>query len=64
MEDNNLHEMTAEDKKKLRFSIDAGVRPGTISIAKENLIAAVANGLGKKDWSALTEMTRRAAGLD
>lgn len=44
--------------------VDVGVRPGIISIAKENFVAAAANGLGKKDWSALTEMTRRAAGLE
>ena len=60
-------ELTAGLKDALVFEkafVDAGVRPGTVGVAKENLVAAVANGLGNKDWSALTEMTRRAAGLD
>lgn len=43
---------------------DVGVRPGIIGIAKENLVSAMANGLENKDWSALTEISRRAAGLD
>ncbi|EEX40402.1 NAD(P)-dependent oxidoreductase [Vibrio furnissii] len=40
-----------------------GVKPSAILGAKENLIAANANGLGNKDWSALTEITRQLAGL-
>jgi 3-hydroxyisobutyrate dehydrogenase-like beta-hydroxyacid dehydrogenase len=43
---------------------DVGVRPGLITIAKENLVSAMANGLAKKDWSALTEISRRASGLE
>lgn len=40
-----------------------GVKPSAILGAKENLVAANANGLGVKDWSALTEISRKLAGL-
>jgi len=42
---------------------NVGVIASIINIAKENLIAANMNGLGDKDWSALTETTRLKAGL-
>lgn len=42
---------------------DAGVSSGILSVAKANLIAAKMQGLGAKDWSALTEITRWNAGL-
>lgn len=42
---------------------DAGVYPGAITKAKENLLTANAKGLSNKDWSALTEMTRQSSGL-
>ena len=41
----------------------SGVKPSTILGAKDNLIAANQNGLGDKDWSALTEVSRMLAGL-
>ncbi len=40
-----------------------GVKPSAILGAKDNLVAANANGLGQKDWSALTEISRQLAGL-
>ncbi len=40
-----------------------GVKPSAILAAKDNLVAANANGLGSKDWSALTEISRILAGL-
>lgn len=40
-----------------------GVKPSAIAGATDNLVAANANGLGKKDWSALTEISRILAGL-
>ena len=40
-----------------------GVKPSAILGAKDNLVAANANGLGQKDWSALTEVSRTLAGL-
>lgn len=43
---------------------DVGTKAGIASLAKENLMAAAMNGLGDKDWSALTEMIRFSAGLD
>ncbi len=43
--------------------IASGVKPSAIMGAKDNLVAANANGLGSKDWSALTQMTRLMAGL-
>ncbi|SCY18552.1 hypothetical protein [Desulfoluna spongiiphila] len=43
---------------------DVGIRAGVASLAKESLMAAAMNGLGDKDWSALTEMIRLSAGLD
>ncbi|TPV59974.1 NAD(P)-dependent oxidoreductase [Aestuariibacter sp. GS-14] len=42
---------------------DAGLYAGAIAKAKENLLTANARGLGNKDWSALTEMTRQSSGL-
>ena len=39
----------------------AGVYPGAIIAAKENLMQANATGLSDKDWSALTEITRLKA---
>lgn len=44
--------------------VDVGVKAGAAGLAKESLMAAAVNGLGHKDWSALTEMIRLAAGLD
>lgn len=44
--------------------VDAGVNAGIAALAKEKLMAAAVNGLGDKDWSALTEMIRLSAGLD
>ena len=41
-----------------------GVKPSAILGAKDNLVAANANGLGNKDWSALTEISRKLAGLN
>lgn len=40
-----------------------GIKPSAILGAKENLVAANAIGLGSKDWSALTEISRKFAGL-
>ncbi|MEH0018384.1 MAG: NAD(P)-dependent oxidoreductase [Desulfobacter sp.] len=42
---------------------DKGVNAGVAALAKEHLLAAAQNGLCGKDWSALTEMIRLAAGL-
>ncbi|MCG8637847.1 MAG: NAD(P)-dependent oxidoreductase [Desulfobacterales bacterium] len=44
--------------------VDAGVKAGVAALAKDSLLAASVNGLGDKDWSALTEMIRLSAGLD
>ncbi|WP_105181694.1 NAD(P)-dependent oxidoreductase [Pseudoalteromonas sp. T1lg21] len=41
-----------------------GVKPSAIQGAKDNLVTANANGLGQKDWSALTEVSRLLAGLN
>ena len=60
-------ELTAGLKDALLFEkafVDAGVKPATTTVAKENLTTAAMRGLGNKDWSALTEITRLAAGLD
>ncbi len=43
---------------------ERGVKPSAIQGAKDNLIAANANGLGDKDWSALSDITRQLAGLN
>lgn len=43
--------------------ISQGIQATAIAGAKAHLIAANANGLGNKDWSALTEITRLLAGL-
>lgn len=65
--DNAGFELSAGLKDALLFEKtfdEAGVSTSTISSAKANLMAAVANGLGRKDWSAMTEITRLKAGLD
>lgn len=65
--DNAGFDLTAGLKDALIFESafsSVGVKAGAIATAKDHLIAANANGLGRKDWSALTLMTRRAAGLD
>lgn len=59
-------DLTAGLKDALIFDTaftSCGVKPSAILGAKENLISANANGLGTKDWSALTEISRRLAGL-
>lgn len=44
--------------------LEVGARPGLISIAKDSFLEASNHGLGDKDWSALTEISRWSAGLD
>jgi len=59
-------DLTAGLKDALIFEtafIACGVKPSAILGAKDNLVAANANGLGEKDWSALTEISRKLAGL-
>lgn len=41
----------------------AGVKPSAILGAKEYLVSAKANGLGNKDWSALTDIPKVLSGL-
>ncbi len=59
-------DLTAGLKDALIFETaftSCGIKPTAITGAKDNLVAANANGLGNKDWSALTEMSRMLAGL-
>ncbi len=43
---------------------DAGVRPGTMLAAKDQMRLGIANGLGDRDWAAMYEAVRLASGLD
>ncbi|UGQ26185.1 NAD(P)-dependent oxidoreductase [Acinetobacter calcoaceticus] len=64
--DNVGFDLTAGLKDALIFEsafTSVGVKPGAVLAAKENLVAANAIGLGHKDWSALTEISRKFAGL-
>ncbi|WP_206537889.1 hypothetical protein [Shewanella mangrovi] len=59
-------DLTAGLKDALIFETaftSCGVKPSAIAGAKDNLVAANANGLGHKDWSALTEISLVFAGL-
>jgi 3-hydroxyisobutyrate dehydrogenase-like beta-hydroxyacid dehydrogenase len=47
----------------LQASADAGVEFPTARVVREKLRAAIEHGLGEKDWSAFTEITRMEAGL-
>ncbi len=47
----------------LEASEDVGGPLSLAGVLREKFVAAVANGLGGKDWSAVTEATRMAAGL-
>ncbi len=48
----------------LQASTDTRVALSYASIIREKLLAAIAHGMGGKDWSAVYEVTRMNAGLD
>jgi 3-hydroxyisobutyrate dehydrogenase-like beta-hydroxyacid dehydrogenase len=47
----------------LGASEDVAVPLSLAGVLREKFVAAIANGLGGKDWSAVTEVTRMSAGL-
>ena len=54
--------------KDVNLALEAAKATNTVlpaaDIVRENMMAAVDEGLGAKDWSILAKMTRRRAGLD
>ncbi len=48
----------------LQASGDIQVAFSSASVVREKLLAAIAHGMGDKDWSAIYEITRMNAGLD
>jgi len=48
----------------LQASTDTQVALSNASIIREKFLAAIAHGMGGKDWSAITEVTRMNAGLE
>ncbi len=60
-------DMTAGFKDALIFEKafdDAGVHPGTMLAAKDKMRLGIANGLGGRDWAAMSEAVRLASGMD
>ena len=52
--------------KDIRLVLEAGEGAGTplpfASVLRDNLVEAIAQGDGERDWTALAEVTRRRAG--